>query len=1001
MDKKNILKHFHNKNKQNEFIKENRIKSLYTTIIKSDNQNNFNLNDNEKSSSRQKKRKIYKNNQYKILINDKDERKKYFSQTSYIQTEGNENDNSPNHIKLINTFSTNITPKSNKIINVKVNGNENYNSNNNFKSNNNNYKRNLNHSSSLSNNIINDKMKIIFFSGNKKSNSNININNSNISSSNINNISIVNSNSNSNIKNLPLQKEKNYYNKLFNSCINFNNISKIRKERNLSIQNSLKNKQKLNMNNKDKITKKINLEKKSISKSQNKNQINLSKKKSNSSLTKKNIRNKTINSNTISNNINIFNSQNKMIQKKNTEKSLIAKKDNKSLNKINSPNLHHYNYTTLSSRIKSSVSTLSSTNSSSSLNKHYKCSIISFSAIKQKFFNSTTSINQINNNNNNNNNNNQNNNNNIKINNNNNNNNESYILTDVSMNDTSKKKNNSNNNKYSIITLIIKSNWGNLHKVGITEIQLLDIKNRKISISKCEVINGNEENISRITNNKYHTINEKDMWISSYDINSDKKIKIHFYILNNKYNSIDKIDSIIIWNYNGKELNVGIKEIEIIKAKLRIFKGIIRKGENNIKSDYSYKINLNDKEINININQINQTINNNSNSLHKRNLLSLFKQKKKINKLNFSQSDLNYSRSKITNINLINNKKKNYITFHKIKIKLLSNYGNFFFIGLTGINLIDKNNKIINIENAISIGALPKDLRTIYNNKNDYRVFENIFSNFNNTIDENFMWLTIKNPIPYIEIVFKKEMTLSRIDFWNFNEPFNLDKGVKDIEIVIDDKKKFNFILIKGLGIDYFNFYQKIFFFNYDFINKNVDFNNLFYPIGFVFKIVFIDNYGDKDFISLKNILFYDKNNIDLYSQVNFSKISFSNENDIIYSYQFLDYKKNENSICNNLLFICFEELVQVKYIKLINKEEKLSQNAKNIQIYCDDILFFEGKINQCNESIITFENDYCKLDDKINKDNIVSLNSINSKEKNIYNEIKINDGYMLILDKK
>ena len=844
-------------------------------------------------------------------------------------------------------------------------------------------------------------MKIIFFSGNKKSNSNININNSNISSSNINNISIVNSNSNSNIKNLPLQKEKNYYNKLFNSCINFNNISKIRKERNLSIQNSLKNKQKLNMNNKDKITKKINLEKKSISKSQNKNQINLSKKKSNSSLTKKNIRNKTINSNTISNNINIFNSQNKMIQKKNTEKSLIAKKDNKSLNKINSPNLHHYNYTTLSSRIKSSVSTLSSTNSSSSLNKHYKCSIISFSAIKQKFFNSTTSINQINNNNNNNNNNNQNNNNNIKINNNNNNNNESYILTDVSMNDTSKKKNNSNNNKYSIITLIIKSNWGNLHKVGITEIQLLDIKNRKISISKCEVINGNEENISRITNNKYHTINEKDMWISSYDINSDKKIKIHFYILNNKYNSIDKIDSIIIWNYNGKELNVGIKEIEIIKAKLRIFKGIIRKGENNIKSDYSYKINLNDKEINININQINQTINNNSNSLHKRNLLSLFKQKKKINKLNFSQSDLDYSKSKITNINLINNKKKNYITFHKIKIKLLSNYGNFFFIGLTGINLIDKNNKIINIENAISIGALPKDLRTIYNNKNDYRVFENIFSNFNNTIDENFMWLTIKNPIPYIEIVFKKEMTLSRIDFWNFNEPFNLDKGVKDIEIVIDDKKKFNFILIKGLGIDYFNFYQKIFFFNYDFINKNVDFNNLFYPIGFVFKIVFIDNYGDKDFISLKNILFYDKNNIDLYSQVNFSKISFSNENDIIYSYQFLDYKKNENSICNNLLFICFEELVQVKYIKLINKEEKLSQNAKNIQIYCDDILFFEGKINQCNESIITFENDYCKLDDKINKDNIVSLNSINSKEKNIYNEIKINDGYMLILDKK
>ena len=170
MDKKNVQNHFHNKNKQNEFLKENRIKSLYTTIIKSDNNNNCNLIDNEKLSSRQKKRKIYKNNQYKILISDKDEKKNFFSQTSYVQTEGNENDNSPNHIKLINTFSSNITPKSNKIINVKVNGNENYNSITNFKSTNNTYKRNLNHSSSLSNNIINDKMKIIFFSGNKYSN---------------------------------------------------------------------------------------------------------------------------------------------------------------------------------------------------------------------------------------------------------------------------------------------------------------------------------------------------------------------------------------------------------------------------------------------------------------------------------------------------------------------------------------------------------------------------------------------------------------------------------------------------------------------------------------------------------------------------------------------------------------------------------------------------------------------------------------------------------------
>ena len=46
----------------------------------------------------------------------------------------------------------------------------------------------------------------------------------------------------------------------------------------------------------------------------------------------------------------------------------------------------------------------------------------------------------------------------------------------------------------------------------------------------------------------------------------------------------------------------------------------------------------------------------------------------------------------------------------------------------------------LNIENAISIDASSKDLRRIFNNENDYLVFENIFSTLNNTIDEKFIF---------------------------------------------------------------------------------------------------------------------------------------------------------------------------------------------------------------------------------------------------------------------
>ena len=118
------------------------------------------------------------------------------------------------------------------------------------------------------------------------------------------------------------------------------------------------------------------------------------------------------------------------------------------------------------------------------------------------------------------------------------------------------------------------------------------------------------------------------------------------------------------------------------------------------------------------------------------------------------------------------------IQFKIIKMVLSSNYGNNSHIGLTGIEFYDENNKLINIETAETIGALPKDLHTIYNNENDSRIFENIFNGENNTEDSFNMWLTVfdnnnkddKNEInlssPYIELSFKKMIYLSKIKFF-------------------------------------------------------------------------------------------------------------------------------------------------------------------------------------------------------------------------------------------
>jgi len=397
---------------------------------------------------------------------------------------------------------------------------------------------------------------------------------------------------------------------------------------------------------------------------------------------------------------------------------------------------------------------------------------------------------------------------------------------------------------------------------------------------------------------------------------------------------------------------------------------------NNIKSFDSSNIpNLN------NFNTINGSYNNAST-------------KKRISMISTVNNTISFKSKQTDNIK---NKLK-YIIFKKIRINILSNYGNSYIVGLTGLNLIDKDNKLIDIESAIAVGALPKDLKTIYYDENEDRIFENLFNGINNTTNENLMWLTLLNPRPFIEICFKDEMTLNRIEIWNFNEPMSLDKGAKNIEIIFDDNenRKYNIILWKGLGIDHYDYFQKIYFDKCeDSLNLNyLKFNNKNrkLPIGFAFKLIFISNFGDKEMISLKKFeLYNEKNNLlskytiiadnfdEITNHKNASKNNLERIQNYFYFHKLFDFRKDEDSICNNLLFICFNEIVQIKYIKLENiSTGKLKYTStKTMQIYCDDVLIFEGDLKQNGENIILFDEKEIK---KFN--NVINLNIRKTKYK-------------------
>ena len=797
-----------------------------------------------------------------------------------------------------------------------------------------------------------------------------------------------------------------------------------------------------------------------------------------------------------------------------------------------------------------------------------------------------------------------------------------FIEVPLTINEIEEKSDDMLSKGYSFVINIL-SNWGNQRKVGITEIEIFDRNNKKIKINDIKIKGGEgnygRENLYKLYNNKIHTINENDMWV--IDINKRNNLysqflNINLYIyanIDNNKSLLENIGYIIIWNYNGWEVNRGVKKIDIFKDEYIYYSGIIPRGEHTILQEHLYKIklkkkffikrneNLKGSALNINNNKNNNSIKlekykhqrersfdcnliscnmsvtnknyykcnqikrkkENDENVQKRSHLSFLKsssnQKNRIkfptilstfksqfsssrsckkdrkinssvnlgyvgkfnillnnrrnnnknlvsshsannikknfnkkmnintdvngavknivikNKIIYSMKNQSYDNKKrysnntfgssnkfLTNIksitfnsnipkniyNSLRNEdpiKKNsfflsntfrvdpgqnnipYITFKKIRINILSNYGNQLSVGLTGINLIDNNQQIIDIESACAIGALPKDLRTVYGNENDFRIFENLFNGENNTTDENNMWLTLISHEPYIEICFEDYINLSKIEFWNFNEPMSLDNGVKEIEIIFDDEcldisgennniKKYNVILWKGLGIDYCNYFQTIkcdekylkkLSNKYEKLKNNIDSIKL--PIGFIFKIVFISNYGDEKTISLKKLELFNENNeilnkYNVIDDINY-KINLINESsndlfkeDYFYYHDFYDFRKNKDSICNNNLYICFEEIVQIKCIKLYNTDdEKLkTTSAKNIQIYCDDILICEKTLNQKGENVVEFENG-------IYRDNLDDLteNETRNMANNNYNAYKeiMSDGiFRLVL---
>ncbi|CAI2318027.1 unnamed protein product [Caenorhabditis sp. 36 PRJEB53466] len=285
-----------------------------------------------------------------------------------------------------------------------------------------------------------------------------------------------------------------------------------------------------------------------------------------------------------------------------------------------------------------------------------------------------------------------------------------------------------------VLHIELASNWGMDGLIGLTGLEIVDERNQIVDESRFTVTSsdGSVEPLAKLFNGRNLTRNPEDMWLVPFDPKHPVTLSLTFH-------SPVSLKAVSVWNYNSSfEMSyAGAKLVRFyVNGKPLMHHVMLRKATGFVYFDYVQDILMEPAALEIAANAIN----------------------------------LN----------------KYHIGGFVYQIRLLSTWGDEYYIGLNGIELYNRKGELIRIREH-NLAAFPESINILPNIRGDPRTSNNLITQPNDTDVAKHMWLTalLPNRCARVFFVFDVPTYISKIIIYNYRK--TPQRGVRHISLSVDD----------------------------------------------------------------------------------------------------------------------------------------------------------------------------------------------------------------------